>query len=97
MPLHYDRDHSKFYTSVNKYDSKLSSNFFMHILFNMNSYSYCDIIVNLLQLKVSYLEIHLDEVRDLLSNTAEEIHIREDDRGNTVVQGNPFQRLNLNF
>ncbi|XP_063693337.1 kinesin-like protein KIF3A isoform X2 [Bolinopsis microptera] len=38
-------------------------------------------------LKVSYLEIYLDEVRDLLSNTAEEIHIREDDRGNTVIQG----------
>ena len=40
-----------------------------------------------LQLKVSYLEIYLDEVRDLLSNTTEEIHIREDDRGNTVIQG----------
>ena len=51
----------------------------------------------ILQLKVSYLEIHLDEVRDLLSNTAEEIHIREDDRGNTVVQGNSFQPLNLDF
>ena len=40
-----------------------------------------------LQLKVSYLEIYLNKVRDLLSNTTEEIHIREDDRGNTVIQG----------
>ena len=39
------------------------------------------------QVNISYLEIHLDEVRDLLSSTPEEVHIREDEKGNTLVRG----------
>ena len=37
---------------------------------------------------MSYLEIYLEEVKDLLRPGGDdEIHIREDDKGNTIVQG----------
>ncbi|XP_076010120.1 kinesin-like protein KIF27 [Genypterus blacodes] len=40
-------------------------------------------------LRVSYLELYMEEVRDLLQlhSNPKELHIRDDDRGNTVVVG----------
>ncbi|NXI41721.1 KIF27 protein, partial [Galbula dea] len=39
--------------------------------------------------KVSYIEVYKEELRDLLEleNSAKELHIREDEKGNTVIVG----------
>ncbi|KQL32300.1 Kinesin-like protein KIF27 [Amazona aestiva] len=39
--------------------------------------------------KVSYIEVYKEELRDLLDleNSVKELHIREDDKGNTVIVG----------
>jgi len=41
----------------------------------------------LYRLKVSFIEIYREEARDLLEFETKELHIREDDKGNTVVAG----------
>ena len=47
---------------------------------------------------MSYLEIYLEEVKDLLRPGGDdEIHIREDDKGNTIVQGKVGQHYRTNY
>lgn len=45
---------------------------------------------------VSYIEIYLEELRDLLDleTSSKDIHVREDDKGNTVIVGATEQQVN---
>ena len=44
--------------------------------------------------KVSYIEIYREELRDLLDldTSSKDLHIREDDKGNTCEHGTPLHQ-----